>query len=144
MVKQRKAANSSHLVPTPALRLGDFDPPSDDGIFPTASRDKSVSDTLLRSEDQHQTQEQRQEQHQEPHPVPAGTNGSALPQIPVHSPAQPMEEIPPVPHKHKWPPLRTCVANTVCLRQGCGVTYDDYRYLREIECYGEEEEAANA
>jgi hypothetical protein len=53
-----------------------------------------------------------------------------------------MGEIPP--RRHKWPPLATCEPTTVCLRPSCGVTYNDYRYLREIECYGEEEKATNA
>ena len=68
-------------VPTPALRLGDFDPPSDDGSVPTASRDNaSRSRHSLRSHEQHQDQEQQQQ-----HPsLPAA---KVDPPVPVHSSA---------------------------------------------------------
>jgi hypothetical protein len=91
VVKQRKAANSSHSVPTSSLRFEGFDPPSDDGIFPTASRDKSVSDTSLRSEDQHQDQEQPQELHL----VPADADVPAYPSVAVHPPAPQAIAVPP-------------------------------------------------
>jgi hypothetical protein len=74
-----------------------------------------------------QHQAQPQAQHQEPHPVSAGTNGSALPKIPVHSAAQPMEENPPATRHHHWPGEgRT--EDTPC--KWCGSPYRD-RYDRE-------------
>ncbi len=91
LVKQRKAANSSHSVPTSSLRFEGFDPPSDDGIFPTASRTKQSHKSVASLEEQHQEQEQPQEQHL----VPPDAVVPAHPPVPVHPPAPQAIAVPP-------------------------------------------------
>jgi hypothetical protein len=107
----------------------DFFPPTGVGSFPPASRDKACE------QDNASLEEQEQDQPQEPQPL------AIAPQSPVHPAAQPVE-VPARPTlPHKWPPERT--VESVCLRPGCGVTLDEWKYLRE-ECQGEAEDAAHA
>jgi hypothetical protein len=117
---ERKAFNSTHLVPTPALRLGDFDPPSCDGLYPTASRTKHSHKSVASLEEQHQDQHQEQ--------PPSLQTAEVDPPVPVHSqPPQAREIPPPAPRSHYWP-AKDRTDETPC--KYCGSLYRD-RYDRE-------------
>lgn len=113
-------------------------PPSSGKALPTASRDK----THAASEHFVETPSVRPG---EPGPVaptslvdlqePFSTNPvqAAPPAQAIEIPAQPV--LP-----HKWPPFKERRGDSVCLRPGCGVLLDDWRYQRE-KCQGEEDSA---